>query len=133
MPSNDVDLIGAIEAEFGYNAGYVIALLDKFQKDPAEVDPEWRSYFQRLTGDGNGSVSPTTTKTEQPALTEPQPAAIEPRQPERAAVAKPEAATQGEAVPLRGGGSLTPARRALDKPMAIACLVERAPCFPSRM
>src|SRR5262249_37933794 len=32
-----------------------------------------------------------------------------------------------------GGGSFTPARRALESPMAIACLVERAPCFPSRM
>lgn len=32
-----------------------------------------------------------------------------------------------------GGGNSTPARRALDKPIAIACLVERAPCFPSRM
>jgi hypothetical protein len=29
--------------------------------------------------------------------------------------------------------SLTPARRAFDKPMAIACSVERAPCLPSRM
>jgi hypothetical protein len=35
--------------------------------------------------------------------------------------------------PFLGGGSLTPARRALDNPMAMACLVERAPCFPSRM
>ncbi len=34
---------------------------------------------------------------------------------------------------LRGGGaSLTPARRAFESPMAIACLVERAPCLPSR-
>jgi hypothetical protein len=32
-----------------------------------------------------------------------------------------------------GGDNFTPARRALDKPIAIACLVERAPCFPSRM
>jgi hypothetical protein len=31
-----------------------------------------------------------------------------------------------------GGGSLTPARRAFDRPIAIACFVERAPCFPSR-
>jgi len=29
-------------------------------------------------------------------------------------------------------GILTPARRAFDKPMAIACFVLRAPCFPSR-
>jgi len=33
-------------------------------------------------------------------------------------------------VPLAGGGSFTPARRALERPIAIACLVERAPCFP---
>jgi hypothetical protein len=32
-----------------------------------------------------------------------------------------------------GGGSFTPARRASDNPIAIACFVERAPCFPSRM
>ena len=31
------------------------------------------------------------------------------------------------------GGSLTPARLAFERPMAIACLVERAPCLPSRM
>src|SRR5262245_14976258 len=30
-------------------------------------------------------------------------------------------------------GSFTPARRALDSPIAIACLVDRAPCLPSRM
>jgi hypothetical protein len=29
-------------------------------------------------------------------------------------------------------GILTPARRALDKPIAIACFVDRAPCLPSR-
>src|SRR5882724_1302898 len=38
-----------------------------------------------------------------------------------------------EASPFLGGGSFTPARRAFDKPIAIACLVERAPCLPSRM
>jgi hypothetical protein len=30
-------------------------------------------------------------------------------------------------------GSFTPARRALERPIAIACLVERAPCLPWRM
>src|SRR5437867_66968 len=34
--------------------------------------------------------------------------------------------------PFGGGGSLTPARRAFDRPMAIACLVDLAPCFPFR-
>lgn len=36
---------------------------------------------------------------------------------------------------VRGFGafSFTPARRAFDKPMAIACFADRAPCLPSRM
>ena len=38
-----------------------------------------------------------------------------------------------EVVPFLGGLSFTPARRALDRPIAIACWVERAPCLPSRM
>src|SRR5437762_9019882 len=38
-----------------------------------------------------------------------------------------------EAAPFFGGGNRTPARRAFDKPIAIACLVDRAPCSPSRM
>jgi len=37
------------------------------------------------------------------------------------------------ALALAGGrGNFTPARRAFDNPMAMACLVDRAPCFPSR-
>jgi hypothetical protein len=35
--------------------------------------------------------------------------------------------------PRRGGGNFTPARRAFDKPIAIACSGDRAPCSPSRM
>src|SRR5262249_5198058 len=35
------------------------------------------------------------------------------------------------APPLLGVGSSTPARRASDRPIAIACLAERTPCFPS--
>ena len=35
--------------------------------------------------------------------------------------------------PRFGGGNFTPARRALDSPMAIACSGDRAPCSPSRM
>jgi hypothetical protein len=36
-------------------------------------------------------------------------------------------------VPAGGGPSLTPARRALLKPIATACFGERAPCLPPRM
>ena len=31
-----------------------------------------------------------------------------------------------------GAGRSTPARRAFDNPIAIACFADRAPCFPSR-
>src|SRR5438067_532204 len=37
-----------------------------------------------------------------------------------------------EARPRLGALSLTPARRALESPIAIACCGERAPCLPSR-
>ena len=36
-------------------------------------------------------------------------------------------------VPRFGGGNFIPARRAFDKPMAMACSGERAPCSPSRI
>jgi hypothetical protein len=38
-----------------------------------------------------------------------------------------------DVVPFFGGGSFTPARRAFERPIAIACFVDRAPCLPSRM
>jgi hypothetical protein len=38
-----------------------------------------------------------------------------------------------DSVALGGGdGKSTPERRAFDNPIAIACLADRAPCFPSR-
>ena len=37
-----------------------------------------------------------------------------------------------DALPFAGGGSFTPARRAFDRPIAIACSGERAPCWCSR-
>src|SRR5262249_1503454 len=36
-------------------------------------------------------------------------------------------------LPRFGGGNFTPARRALERPIAIACSGDRAPCSPSRI
>ena len=36
------------------------------------------------------------------------------------------------AFPFFGAANFTPARRAFERPMAIACLADRAPCLPSR-
>jgi hypothetical protein len=38
-----------------------------------------------------------------------------------------------EVLPFFGGFKATPERRALESPIAMACLVDLAPCFPSRM
>src|SRR5262249_3688156 len=38
-----------------------------------------------------------------------------------------------DVLPALGGGRSTPALRAFDSPMAMACLLDRAPCLPSRM
>ena len=38
-----------------------------------------------------------------------------------------------EGLAFFGTGRRTPERRAFDNPIAIACFVDRAPCFPSRM
>lgn len=37
-----------------------------------------------------------------------------------------------EAVPFLGGANLTPPLLAFERPIAMACFVERAPCLPSR-
>ena len=38
-----------------------------------------------------------------------------------------------DTLPFFGGFRSTPARRAFERPIAMACLAERAPCFPSRI
>ena len=39
---------------------------------------------------------------------------------------------RADVFPRFGTGNFTPARRAFERPMAIACCGDRAPCFPSR-
>jgi len=55
---------------------------------------------------------------------DPRPAADLPRRRSAAALVR----VRLDAVPFLGAGSFTPARRAFDRPIAIACLVDRAPC-----
>ncbi len=40
------------EREFGVNAAYVETLYERWRQDPTRVEPEWRSWFERLA---NGS------------------------------------------------------------------------------
>ncbi|HEY6806288.1 MAG TPA: multifunctional oxoglutarate decarboxylase/oxoglutarate dehydrogenase thiamine pyrophosphate-binding subunit/dihydrolipoyllysine-residue succinyltransferase subunit [Pyrinomonadaceae bacterium] len=57
-----IDLSEMIAEEFGANAEYVQALLERFRSNPSLVDDSWQSYFSSLLGDsvvtqpsGNGA------------------------------------------------------------------------------
>ena len=58
MPSNDpTDALNLV------NAGYVADLYDQYRRDPASVDPEWRSLFDS----GAGGFEPVAVAAEQAA------------------------------------------------------------------
>jgi 2-oxoglutarate decarboxylase len=83
------------EEQFGVNAGYVEALYEQWQGDPASVDEEWGRIFATL---GNGA--PSATKA--PAKAASAPVAVPPHAP---APASPAAAPPGadrDYQPLRG-------------------------------
>jgi hypothetical protein len=54
------------------------------------------------------------------------------REPARRSAYRALRRVRADAVPFAGALSATPARRAFESPIAIACFAERAPCFPSR-
>ena len=56
---NKTDISEFIAEEFGANATYVKSLLERFRSNPALVDDSWRSYFNELVQNGDGS-SPVT-------------------------------------------------------------------------
>jgi hypothetical protein len=56
------------------------------------------------------------------------PVPLRPRATSRSALRR----VRADVDPRRGAGSGTPARRALDSPIAIVCFGDREPCLPSR-
>ncbi len=48
-----IDLSEMIAEEFGANAEYVQALLERFRSNPELVDDSWRAYFNELINDGS--------------------------------------------------------------------------------
>ena len=59
---NQAELDQMIADEFGVNADYVGELLKQFERNPASVDAEWRSYFDELLGNGHGATERGTTE-----------------------------------------------------------------------
>ena len=85
-----------IAEEFGANAEYVQALLDRFQSNPALVDDSWRLYFTEMLGDGAGA------STQHPGNGAGSAAAAPAPQPKPVPAPAPAPESDIEAVPLRG-------------------------------
>lgn len=58
-PRSETQLDQLIANEFGVNADYVSELLRQFERNPAEVDEEWRAYFSELLS-GSGATGAAT-------------------------------------------------------------------------
>ena len=61
------DVSEMIAEEFGANAEYVQALLERFRSNPDLVDDSWRSYFTEILGDGAGPTTPASPTPSQTA------------------------------------------------------------------
>lgn len=64
-----IDLSEMIAEEFGPNASYVQALLERFRSNPELVDDSWRSYFSELLNDGGLLQSPVASAKPPKAVT----------------------------------------------------------------
>ncbi|HEV8426742.1 MAG TPA: multifunctional oxoglutarate decarboxylase/oxoglutarate dehydrogenase thiamine pyrophosphate-binding subunit/dihydrolipoyllysine-residue succinyltransferase subunit [Pyrinomonadaceae bacterium] len=98
---NKPDLSQVIAEEFGANATYVEALLERFRSNPELVDESWRSYFSELVGNGAKAAVAAAdgdagAATKQVTAQAPAPA------PARAPEPKPAPPSDAEALPIRG-------------------------------
>ncbi len=107
---NKTDLSEMIAEEFGANAEYVQALLERFRSNPELVDDSWRSYFAELLGDGAGldarsgngaKVAVVPADGDARVAAKQTSAAVAPA-PERKAVAPSTVTAEAEVTPLRG-------------------------------
>src|SRR5439155_902304 len=115
-----------------------------WRRQAFEYSPPGDKYFVLIPGANHisftGALGVFDLPPEMPRQTINQPGGMTPVQQQRPGFLD-ELALRRSLLALRfvalgpevGGGSLTPDRRAFDSPMAMACLVDRAPCFPSRM
>ena len=79
------------------NAGYVADLYERYREDPASVDPEWRSLFDKGTGGFEpAQAPPAASNGDQRAAAAP-PTADEEAPPAPSAASVPEGAT-----PIKG-------------------------------
>ncbi|HWC65358.1 MAG TPA: hypothetical protein VG777_04685, partial [Thermoanaerobaculia bacterium] len=57
--------------EYGINADYALVLFGRYRSDPALVDPDWRDYFDALTGAPAPAQAPAPAAPPTPAAAAP--------------------------------------------------------------
>src|SRR5580765_6118796 len=69
MPPDDPNESSPIERALeGVNAGYIAEMHERWQADPASVDPEWRAIFEPAIAPTNGQpAAPLSTEATPPA------------------------------------------------------------------
>ncbi len=101
------------ERDYGVNAGYVQALFEAWQEDPASVDESWRAIFERAEGGAEGGGPSPADRSEgvgaSPPAAETPESSTESNAPSAAA---PPARQSQERAGSRAGAELRPARRA---------------------
>src|SRR5262245_28543764 len=99
----EADVSDELLSEFGANASYVPDLPNRFRRNPASVDDEWRRYFRERFGEpeSRAEARPAAVSSGAPA---PAPAPA----PARSVPAEPATkgpALEGERVPIRGAAA----------------------------
>jgi 2-oxoglutarate decarboxylase len=75
---NESELWNAIDREFGTNAMYVGEIFQRYVSDPSSVDPEWREYFEELSGVPAAPAAAQPPAPAQPVQPQPAPPASAP-------------------------------------------------------
>jgi 2-oxoglutarate dehydrogenase E1 component len=97
MPSSDpTDALNLV------NAGYVADLYEQYRRDPASIEPEWRSLFDSGAAGFEPVATPSSTNGEGTDAPSPNPSAAEPKAPASAAPAPTPAAIPEGATPIKG-------------------------------
>jgi 2-oxoglutarate dehydrogenase E1 component len=97
-------ILDSLVNDFGGNYVFALDLLDQYRKDPASVEPSWRSYFDRISGHVEAPAAPAA-KPAEPVAAAP---AADPAKPAEVTIVRAEPMTPAPA-PARSKALIVPA------------------------
>jgi len=127
---NQIDYSQFIAENFGANANYVEALLERFRSNPALVDESWRAYFAEMLGQSPAPPAPAASASSGNGST----TTANPAPPADGQSAPTAAATTTAAMPAAAptqSATAAPAPVATPQPAAPPLITEAAPAAAS--